>query len=155
MKHRLRVAVWNLGIPIAEIVCAALILFHFSQIESKLRNDLSKDNDIYLRNLQSSMKCCGVTGKFDWNDWSRSHKGQLPLSCCPFSVYQKEKLCSVDLAYPSDCLSVFKEAYGNRYLTIGIVGVVVPLLEFFVMTFIYFMDKDTFSKFSIAVDNVG
>ena len=101
------------------------------------------------------MKCCGVTGNFDWDEWSKIDQGQLPVSCCPNLDFGGGKQCSVDFAFQTDCMSVFKEECGKECLTIGAVGLVASLVNFVIMTFIYFMDKDTFSKVPPAVNPVG
>lgn len=155
---RTRLGTMNVTIPIAQVICAGLLLSNFCRIESKLRNDLVGKTGYSLSSLQSSMKCCGVTGRSDWDDWSNSHQGQLPVSCCPDSrlrSFGREKQCFPDFAFETDCMSIFKEGYGKRYLTIGVLGLVVPLVDFVVMTLIYFMDKDTFSKLPPAVHHVG
>ena len=154
ITNRMKVGCYNLFPSIAQVILAGLVLSNVLQIETKLRNEIVntvKITDSTLNDVQWSMKCCGVTGQSDWDGWSKSQQGRLPYSCCPYEI----KECYRDVAFKSGCMSLIKEKYGKPYLTIGVVGLLVSLTDFAVMTLIYFMDKNTFSKIPTAVDHVG
>ena len=155
IENRLYFAMYYLCIPIGQVICAALLFFHFSRIESKLIRGFAKETDYYMGELQTSMKCCGVTGMFDWDDWSKSHEGRLPSSCCPDLGFGGKRACFVQFAYETGCMSVFMKAYGNPYFTIAAVTLVLSVIDLVTTAFIYFMDKDTFSMIPFAVNHVG
>ena len=154
ITNRIKVGCYNLVPPIVQLILAGILLSNVLRMESKLRNETTnivRLTGSTLNDVQSSMKCCGVTGQSDWDEWTKNQHGQLPYSCCPYEV----KECYPDVAFKPGCMPLIKEKYGKPYLTIGVVGLVACLTDFVVMTVIYFMDKDTFSKIPTAVDHVG
>ncbi|XP_041092060.1 leukocyte surface antigen CD53-like [Polyodon spathula] len=73
--------------------------------------------------MQRELKCCGVTGKDDWN-------GTVPLSCCMELNCEKEKTY-----WKEGCYEKLKQWFEYNYLNVGIGVIVISIIQVLGMSF--------------------